>query len=131
MNFLSYIFGRFLPMNVLSDLFKEYTAELEAVNSRLDDQQRQLQNIEYLLTSLLNHEIEVLEEIRIMQAAIDALTEKVAEVESVEKSAVLLIEKLVEELKTNATDPAAIVALADRLEASKAALAAAVAAVPV
>lgn len=59
-----------------------------------------------------------------------ALEAEVTKTEGAEDSAVVLIQKLAAEIETNKANPAALQALADRLNAKAAALAAAVAANP-
>lgn len=63
---------------------------------------------------------------QIMSSQLDALTSQVAQVETVEQSAVTLIKGLADQLKAISNDPVAILALADRLHTSSDALAAAV-----
>ncbi len=79
----------------------------------------------------INHSIDLLQkEIKLMALDLTALTAQVAATETVEASAVTAINELVQELKSYANDPAAIMALATRLENSTGSLAAAIAAVP-
>lgn len=61
-----------------------------------------------------------------MSDQIVALTQRVAEVESVDQSAIVLIQGLATQIAAIKDDPVAIQALADRLNAKSAELAAAV-----
>ncbi len=63
-----------------------------------------------------------------MSAALDRLTTEVSENTTVVQSAITLITNLAEQLRQAATDPAAVNALADQLDAQSNALATAVAA---
>lgn len=61
-----------------------------------------------------------------MSAALDRLTAEVAETKDAVDSAVTLIAGLAQQIRDNATDPAALNALADQLDADQAEIAAAV-----
>jgi len=63
---------------------------------------------------------------QLMSAQLDTLTAQVTEVETVEQSAITLIQGLAAQIAAIKDDPAAIQALADRLKASSTALAAAI-----
>lgn len=63
-----------------------------------------------------------------MSAALDRLTAEVAETKTAVNSVLALVEGLAQQIRDNATDPVALNALADELDAQQAALAAAVAA---
>ena len=66
-----------------------------------------------------------------MSAVVDNLTEKVAKIEGVAESAIVLIQGLSDAIKSNANDPVALQVLADSLDAEATKLADAVAANPV
>jgi hypothetical protein len=77
----------------------------------------------------INHKLDVLiKGLDKMAIDLTALQAQVAQVETVEASAVALITSIVNELHANSNDPAAVQALADRLKAATDPLAAAVAA---
>ena len=59
-------------------------------------------------------------------ALLDALTEKVTKLETVEESAIALLNELSALIRANATDPAALKALADRIDSDATKLADAV-----
>lgn len=63
-------------------------------------------------------------------ADLTQITNKVTDIEGAADSAIALIQALAAEVRANATDPAALSALADRLDAQSAELGAAVAANP-
>jgi hypothetical protein len=63
---------------------------------------------------------------QLMSAQLDALAAQVAQTETVEQSAITLIQGLAAQLAAVATDPAAVAALAARLNSSATALAAAI-----
>jgi len=70
----------------------------------------------------------ILERITTMSAELDRLTTEVGETRTVVDSAVLLLGQLADLIRANATDPAALNALADDLDRQQGDLAAAVAA---
>lgn len=81
-----------------------------------------------LLKSIDRKQTLILKELHRMALDLTALTAEVAELETVEASAVALIVKLAEEIKANSDNPAEVSALADRLHAASTALGDAVAA---
>lgn len=76
--------------------------------------------IEWLLSPITKRLIK-------MSVALDRLTAEVAETKTIAASAVALIRGLAQQIRDNATDPAALNALADELDATQADLGAAVA----
>jgi hypothetical protein len=89
---------------------------------------RRLDHIDHNLTALHEAVGIIVKKEKHMSAQLDALTAQVKENAEVEASAVLLIQGIAAKLAAAATDPVAIAALADQLNASADALAAAVAA---
>ena len=75
------------------------------------------------LTMLVNLQIE---RINVMSAALDRLTQEVAETKTAVESAITLIDGLADQIRDLKDDPAALEALADELDAQQAAIAAAV-----
>jgi TolA-binding protein len=71
---------------------------------------------------------QILEEIQTMSAQVQRIQDDVTNLTSISQSAIALIVGLAQQVRDNATDPAALNALADQLEASSADLAEAVAA---
>ena len=63
-----------------------------------------------------------------MSKELDRLTASVADLKTVNASAVALVSGLAQQIRDNVTDPTALKALADDIDSDKAALAAAVAA---
>lgn len=92
----------------------------------LDD--RTLRAVEGLACAIFSLEALVRTEFRTMSAALDRLTREVSETKEVAASAVAMIEGLAQQIRDLKDDPAALEALANELDASQAALAAAVAA---
>lgn len=70
----------------------------------------------------------VIERISIMSAELDRLKTEVAETNTAIGSVLALVEGLAQQIRDNATDPAALTALADELDAQQQAIADAVAA---
>lgn len=68
----------------------------------------------------------LLEKVNIMSAEMDRLKASVAALTSAEKSLVALVKQLAQMIRDNATDPAALAALADEIDADSSEIAAAV-----
>ena len=98
----------------MCSLFKFLKYDDKVILSKLD-------SITYLLEQIILKE-------NIMSKELDNLTEEVAKVTSVEQSAIALLQGLSAQIVALKTDPVALQALADSLDASSQALADAVAA---
>jgi hypothetical protein len=98
--------------------------------TRLERVEAALHRIEQKIDTLIRLASVQLKENLVIMQNFDALTQKVAEVEAGEQSAITLITELAAEVRATAPTQEAIDALAARLDASKAALAAAVVANP-
>ncbi len=68
----------------------------------------------------------IIRELRIMSAELDRLTAEVAESRTAVDSVLALVAGLAQQIRDNATDPAALTALADSLDQQQADIAAAV-----
>lgn len=84
-----------------------------------DELKRMLEHNEWLLHRIL-------ERIATMSAALDRITQEVAETKTAIDSALTLIAGLAQQIRDLSTDPAALNALADELDAKQAEIAAAV-----
>lgn len=71
---------------------------------------------------------ELLKELRKMSAAMDRVKTEVSELKTVNAGVIALVSGLAQQIRDNATDEAALTAIADELDAESTALAAAVAA---
>lgn len=81
-----------------------------------------------ILNNILSHVTTLTKEVKVMSAELDRLTTEVSENNSAIDSAIVLINGLAQQIRDLATDPAALNALADSLDAKSNELAAAVAA---
>lgn len=70
---------------------------------------------------------ELLKELRKMSAAMDRVKTEVSELKTVNAGVIALVSGLAQQIRDNATDEAALTAIADELDAESTALAAAVA----
>ncbi len=78
------------------------------------------------LDHLHTHQLETLKELKAMSAELDRLKASVAALTTSEKSLVALVKGLAQLIRDNATDPAALNAIADEIDADNAEIAAAV-----
>jgi chromosome segregation ATPase len=101
-------------------------ALLKALAAQLSTQQTQLDRLESKLDKLSEQEITIMAGVTDFKTAMQDLTNQVQANTDAENSAVQMIQKLADLIKTNAGDPAAVEALAAQLKSSADALGAAV-----
>lgn len=95
-------------------------------HTQLDRIEGRLARIELDIHNLIALTRATLSETITMASKFDGLNDKITELETVQESAVALLGTLAQEIRDAAGDPAAIQALADRIDADKTKLAAAV-----
>lgn len=91
------------------------------LHSNHDETLKRLDRVERLLSQLLQKG-------NAMSAALERITQEVAETKTAVESAITLINGLAQQIRDNAEDPVALNALADELDAQQAAIGEAVAA---